>query len=361
MAAAGREFGIRTWLRVAVHCAALIVCLALASTAVAADPSGPARVRLAALLNSVPPQPHSRFAAQDNNGYPVGTIKIISRPGGSGHGYIGVYHISNANGTYFVRVGTSSDMLHWAYRATLARNASQPTITALSNGGFLVAFERYTPGFLGLTNGASNLELLFYASYYDLVDGHASQTFIAPRTLSLSFEGTPDIDSVTVGKPPSALLGLFQGSPMSNSTIQISFHYLNAKYVDRQASGTLVDFAKWTAVDLPALDAAFGKAFRGNIGGRDDLTFEGYPFTIIEAQTTRNKYGTWRVYLRDDTSGLLVRLSPRTPGGSISFGNPKVTLLTDPTGKPAVVVSLYVFGSHNGPGEAGPLIYYNAL
>jgi len=351
VAEAGCAIGRRAALSFGLKAAVLLAALATA---------GPARVRLAALLSSVPSGSQSRFAAADNTGYPVGTIKIISRPASTGHGYIGVYHVSNPKGTYFVRVGTSGDLLHWTYRATLARNASQPTITALSNGGFLVAFERYTPLLLGF-GGASNLEFLFYASYYDLMDGHASQMFIAPRVLSQSFEGTPDVDNVVVGRPPSALLGLIQGSPMSNSTIQVSFHYLNAKYVDRQATGTLVNFARWTAVDLPSLDDAFGNTFKGNIGGRDDLTFEGWPFTIIEAQSTPNKFGTWRIYLRDDTSSLLVKLSPRTPAGSLSFGNPKVTVLNDPRGRPALVVSLYVFGSHNGPGEAGPLIYYNRL
>jgi hypothetical protein len=36
-----------------------------------------------------------------------------------------------------------------------------------------------------------------------------------------------------------------------------------------------------------------------------------------------------------------------------------VTVLSDPAGNRALVSSLFVFGAGNGPGEAGPLIYYN--
>jgi hypothetical protein len=37
----------------------------------------------------------------------------------------------------------------------------------------------------------------------------------------------------------------------------------------------------------------------------------------------------------------------------------KATVLTDPGGRQALVTSLFVFSTGAGPGEAGPLIYYN--
>ena len=350
-----RVAGFRASLLLAV----LAVSLALSPPALAADPSATARTALIGLLNTVPPAPQSSFATLDNTGMPVGTIKIITNPAGAG--YIGVYHVNDASGTFYVRVGTSIDLTHWTYAATLASNASQPTIAATSNGGFLVALEKYTPSFLGLTAASSNVEFRFYASYSNLLAAHAAQTFDAGRSLASSFEGTPSIRSVAVGPPSPGLLGLFPGAPMSNSTIQVGFHYLNSSNLDRQATGTLTNFSGWSEQANPALDAAFGSTFKGNVGGRDYLSFEGYPFTVVEAQSTRNDFGSWRVYLYDETAGLLTKLAPVTPGGSLSFGNPKVTLLTDPSGRQALLTSLFVFGIHNGPGEAGPLIYYNEL
>jgi hypothetical protein len=98
---------------------------------------------------------------------------------------------------------------------------------------------------------------------------------------------------------------------------------------------------------------------QGSIGGRDYVTFDGYPFTVIEAQSTPGSFASWRVYLWDQTAQLLTPLAPNTPGHSTAFGNPKVSIVTDPSGRRALVSSLFVFSEGAGPGEAGPLVYYN--
>jgi hypothetical protein len=40
----------------------------------------------------------------------------------------------------------------------------------------------------------------------------------------------------------------------------------------------------------------------GGIGGRDSLTFQGYPFTVLEAQGIAGDWSSWRVYVGDETA-----------------------------------------------------------
>src|SRR6185312_3472492 len=75
-----------------------------------------------------------RYGAVDNRGFPLATLKIINNPKG---GYLGVYQTTVA-GINYVKVGTSTDLLRWTTRTMLAAHGSQPTITRLTDGGFLV-------------------------------------------------------------------------------------------------------------------------------------------------------------------------------------------------------------------------------
>jgi hypothetical protein len=336
----------------------LLVGFGVVPRAQADDPSATARNQLVGLIDSVPSAPASSYATLDDTGEPLGPIKII--PSTTSGGYLGVYHVVGSDGRFSVRVGTSSDLVHWRYARTLALDASQPTVAALSNGGYLVALEAFVPSVLGLTASTSHLEFRFYPSLSALLGGRSAQTFDASHTLSRRFEGTPSIGAATVGPPARGLLPLGGGAPMSNSTVQIGFHYYDAaKGVDRNATGVLTNFSRWRSQPNSQLNNAFGSSIAGNIGGRDYVTFGGYPFTVVEAQTRKNDFGSWRVYLYDETARTLTALTPHTSGGSLSFGNPKVTVVTDPAGRRALVTTLYVFSLGNAPGEAGELIYYN--
>ncbi len=54
----------------------------------------------------------------------------------------------------------------------------------------------------------------------------------------------------------------------------------------------------------------------------------------------------------------MTKLNIRTHGVSSSFGNPTATVITDPSGFRAVVMTLFLFSEGAAPGEAGELIYY---
>jgi len=76
-----------------------------------------------------------RYGAHDDQGSTLDALKVIPSPGG---GYLGVYHTLSA-GVFVTKLAVSSDLLHWTHVVDLEPHASQPTIAALSDGGFLVA------------------------------------------------------------------------------------------------------------------------------------------------------------------------------------------------------------------------------
>lgn len=60
----------------------------------------------------------------------------------------------------------------------------------------------------------------------------------------------------------------------------------------------------------------------------------------------------------DRTAGTAERLDIVTHGGSRAFANPTATMLRDPAGRQAVMVTLFVPMEAAAPGEAGSLLYH---
>lgn len=162
--------------------------------------------------------------------------------------------------------------------------------------------------------------------------------------LSKCAEGTPNVYGAT------------------GSSIDVGFHYFKNCDVDRQARGTLNGFAQWSAAPQPALDAPF-EAFgpRGNIGDRDNLAFAGISYNLHEVQFTKGDFGSWRTYLYDWSTRRATPLAIRTHGGSTAFANPSATVLTAPSGRPAVLTTLFIPLQGAAKGEAGELVYYREL
>lgn len=294
------------------------------------------RARLLGLIENVTHAAASSYQTRDNSGFTVDTIKIIPAPG---PGYLGVYHV-NDKGFFSVRLGFSDDILHWDYIRTLEPDAVQPTIAALPHNAYLVAYEKRE------LTGISHLEFRVYPSFKALFAGRYDRQFDAPLTLSKIAEGTPSISGMTV-----------HGS-VAHSTIDVGFHYFDtALGVDRNGVGVLQDFRQWTAWVSP-IDAAFHPEPAGGTGARDSFSFDGYPFTVIEAWSTPNNWGTWRVYLYDETARTITELPIHTTMGSTSFGTPHVTVLDDPHHHRALAISFYLFTPGAAGKEAGPLIYY---
>ena len=139
----------------------------------------------------------------------------------------------------------------------------------------------------------------------------------------------------------------------------LGFHYFNG-VTDRNASGTLLNYSSWSAVDSVGVNDYFlSKGFGGNIGDRDDF-IDGNNFIVYESQLVKDRWDTWRSILYDNSSGVYKQLDPYTHSRSIAFGNPTVTKLQLPNGTDGYFVSYYIFSEGARPGEAGSLIFYTS-
>lgn len=294
---------------------------------------------LASLIEPVGAATAYRYGTRDDRGHSMDTLKVV--PAGDGT-YLGVYH-SLTGGVFTTMLATSRDLVTWAHAADLEANASQPTIARLPDGAFVVAFEKDT-GCTGTGPGGNCLGFERYPALGPLLSGVPDRAFQAPRTLSKCAEGTPNIYGATA------------------SALDVGFHYFRSCDVDRQARGTLSGFAHWSATPQPALDAPF-EAFgpRGNIGDRDNLAFAGASYNLHEVQFTKGDFGSWRTYLYEWTTGRASPLAVRTHRGSTAFANPSATVLTAPSGRPAVLTTLFIPVQGAAKGEAGELVYYREL
>ena len=304
-----------------------------------AGPATPQGRMLAALIEPVRSATAHRYGTRDDRGNSMDTLKVIRAGNGV---YLGVYH-ALAGGAFTTMLATSGDLVTWTHAADLEANASQPTIAALPGGGFVVAFEK-DAGCTGKGPGGNCLGFERYPTLARLLAGSPDAAFQAPRTLSACAEGTPNIYAAT------------------DAAIDVGFHYFRNCDVDRQARGTLSGFARWSASAQPALDAPF-EAFgpRGNIGDRDGVLFSGALYNLHEVQFTKGDFGSWRTFLYEWPAHRASRLAIRTHGGSTAFANPTATLLTAPSGRPALLTTLFIPLQGAAKGEAGELVYYREL
>ena len=247
-------------------------------------PDEPAAARLAGLLDPGSPQASFVAGAHDDLGRALDGLDAIESPPGLGvpGRYVGVSH-SLLAGRYVTQVATSDDLLHWTHRADLAEHATQATLEPVPGGGFLLAFERDTPDVQYISK--SNLVIRHYASWAALLGGAFTESDI-PRTLAATAEGTPSLEVKQWG-----------GTPQS-SQILVRFHYLKNIDVDRQAQGTLTNFSSWNAQPETAINDLFvALGTRGNLGDRADVVFEGHRFAVLEAQSIKTRFDTWKLVL----------------------------------------------------------------
>jgi hypothetical protein len=310
-------------------------------TARAGESQGSTEDRLAHLVENVP-DARSAFGVRDSAGNTMDTAKIIEDPAG---GYLAVYH-SQREGVFTVSVATSDDLLRWTHRGDLASHASQPYLTAVRDGGFVVVWEADTTGY-------DWLSFRFYPSRDRLFAGDPERVFDAPHTLVPArrwAEGTPNVRAARLAPD------------IDHSVIDVGFHYWWNGDVDRQARGRLTGFCDWTTMRERRIDdAVLTYGVRGNIGDRDSLVLGGESFTLVEGQYTKGDFGSWRVFLYSPRSGTARALAIRTPGGSSAFANPAATVLRGPDGVPTLAVSLFLPSEGAAPGEAGQLVYYSPL
>jgi hypothetical protein len=336
-----------------------------------------AREGLASIVERVDRTTAYRYRAKDDRGALLDGLKVLQVDGTN----IGVYHARASDGRFNVYVATSDDLITWTRRTTIDAGASQPTIALMPSGGLIVAYEKVSLIELGpLTSITDTLESIvgpilnrpedririrfrYYRSVDALLHAQFAREFTAPRRLSPTAEGTPSITNVKITR------GL-----ISRSRIEVGMHYFadldgnGTADADRLATAVLTGFTKWQAtpapdqdsslMSAPFLHAGYTSPPAGNIGDRDQIIFDGVRLELQEAQYVPGDYSSWRPFLIDPRGGYPRPLQIVTRGGSRSFGNPTATALTAPSGRPAVLITVYVFGEGAAPDEIGPLIYY---
>nr|WP_202538886.1 hypothetical protein [Streptomyces sp. SID8379] len=303
--------------------------------AASAHPASAATARFATLAGDVTRADGHRYALTDDTGRTMDAAQIVQATDGADGTYLAVYHTMLADGRFHSAVATSADLLHWQRRHDFGAGSSQPTLAADGRGGYVLAYEK---------DPRNHIAVRGYADLDALLAGRAAHRFDAPRTLSSCAEGTPAI---------TALRG---------DTIELTGHYRADCDTDRQLTATLRDFTTWHATPDHRLDEAiedYGNS--GNIGDRDRLRLAGEPVVLIEGQRWRDDFGSWSTYAYDPASGRADRIPLRTSGGSTSFANPSATLITDPGGHRALLVSLFIPAEGAAPGEAGQLVYWREL
>ena len=313
-------------------------------------PDDGAAVRLAGLLDLATADSFDG-GVRDDLGNSLDGLGVIDAPPGFGvpGRFIGVYH-SLVGASYVTHVATSDDLRHWRHRGALDAHASQPSIVSVPGGGFVVAVERDTPDPQWVS--VSNIVVRHFASWAALVGGAFSAEANLPRSLAPTAEGTPELRVLSWG-----------GTPAS-SQIEITMHYFKSVIADRQAAGVLTNFdpATWAPQVTPLVNDLFiALGTRGNLGDRADVLFEGRRFAVLEAQSVRGDFGTWRWYLYDRDRNEARMLAIRGPAGSYALGNPSVRTFTDAQGATTLFVSGFAFGQGAAFGEAGEFIALRRL
>jgi hypothetical protein len=295
-----------------------------------------------------------RYSVTDDTKKRMDGVKII--PDGKGK-YLAIYH-TDINGTYHASIADSSDLLHWTFQKELGINASQPYISALDNGGYVVAWEQEDPIIPPSETSKHYIAFKYYASHSDLFSGITSRTKETTPTLSQCMnsapaEGTPNIFSVNLAPD------------IDHSTIDVGGHYYDKCSVDRQMRGTLTNFTSWQATPQEQIDQAVN--VKGKIGDRDFVTYKNDQFLLIEGQIDSSEAQgetdgakLFRCFLYDYHTKAAELLNFRTHRGNKICANPTITNLTAPNGKPAILVTVFI---HTGkidknPEEAYELIYY---
>lgn len=308
--------------------ALLLAHLANASSA----PASTGTARLAALAEDVTAADAHRYDARDHTGRTMDAAQIAQAPDGS---YLAVYHTLLDDGRFHAAVATSTDLRHWHRRHDFGPGTHQASLAADGLGGYVLAYEK---------DPKNHIAVRAYEDEAALLDGRQARAFDAPRTLSRCAEGTPSITAV------------------HGDTIELTGHYRADCDTDRQLRATLTGFRHWRA----APDRRFDRALQawgngGNLGDRAPVELDGQRMLFVEGQRWRGDFGSWRTYAYDSVSGRADRLDISTHGGSRAFANPSATLLTDPRGRPALLVSLFIPGEGAAPGEAGQLVYWRKL
>ena len=175
------------------------------------------------VLESVPNSEAYVYQLRDDQQKTMDCLKVFQRAEGQ---HIGVSH-SLQNGVFGIRLSCSDDLLNWTYVNTLDIHASQANIWPTENGAYLLAYEKDAPN-------PCWIRLRFYADFDSFCEVDFAAEYDIQQSLGPTAEGKPSFDSVKLAS-----------NQLSQSEIDLRFHYYKDAEVDRLAIGRLVGSRLW--------------------------------------------------------------------------------------------------------------------
>ena len=175
------------------------------------------------VLESVPNSETYVYQLRDDQQKTMDCLKVFQRAEGQ---YIGVSH-SLQNGVFGIQLSRSDGLLNWTYANTLDIHAPQANIWPTENGAHLLAYEKDAPNSFWI-------RLRFYADFDSFCEVDFAAEYDIQQSLGPTAEGKPSFDSVKLAS-----------NQLSQSEIDLRFHYYKDAEVDRLAIGRLVGSRLW--------------------------------------------------------------------------------------------------------------------
>ena len=312
---------------------ALIVVAACGDPAASPVSIEAARTELLGLITDVTQATAYRYKLTDDQGRHMGPMDVIWVP--EADRFAAVYFAwDDADQAFHTHVATSADLLEWTWEVELADRASMPSIAAMSDGGYVVAWEQEPDPI--------HMVISSFDSWDDLRAGSIARRFDVPVTMPACGEGTPSIDAA------------------SQERVDLSFHYHSDCERDRQASGW-TDWTTWQAVARPERDQALiDRGIEGHIGDRDTFRFRGHELMLLEGERVPGDWSSWRTFLYDDETRVADEIRFKTHAGSQAFSNASISEVRI-DGRDAILVTIYLFTEGSRGGEDEELIFYRML
>lgn len=259
------------------------------------------------------------------------------------------HHLNAAAGRFETFLAQSNDLKTWTTMSMIHTAASMPDAVILPDNSVLYAEERNPTG------NRPVIAVNYYATLAGFLSNPSAptRTITLPKTASASADGTPQFGRIT-----------YNGS-ITNSKIEITHHYFYLSTRDQQAIGTLTNFNRWSSSADTWTNATMAGLGYRHLGDREHLKVATTTYELLEGNldepSRTNGWANWRLFLINKTSNQVQQLAPAIPGGAYSVGNPSATFLTLPDGRPALVLSYFLFSEGASATPAGPHLYIYPL
>ena len=290
------------------------------------------------LSENGPNTPYHTASQVLSSGVSADVLKIIQTTN-TEYPYIGLFHNYIGNGLFEVNLAHSPDLKTWTTLSQIETAAGMPDTVIMPDNSVIYAHER---------NPSGNRPYI-EVRYYQTLSGFLSNPKSPTKSINLPFTADASAD----GTPQFARIG-YNGN-ISNSVIEISYHYFEGSIKDQQGFGTLTNFNSWSGSPDAQLNTAMANLGYNHVGDREWFKIDSNVYELFEARPSISSgWDSWRIFLLDKNTNQITPLSPNISGGAYSLGNPSGSFIKLPDGKSALVFGYFLFseGAQNTlPGQ----------